>query len=136
MLTQFMYDSFNGEFPLMIVDFRGENCVLVISDPDIVQELYLNHSRYFDKYPRIKNSLFRLFGNGILLDRSTELQFTKRKHLSAAFYKDRMTVLFQKIISLTKTRMNEIRNEIRESPVKHKDFDLVEVVNSLFIRNI
>ena len=54
-----------------------------------------------DKDVRSKNQLYRLMGESILLDKTTELQGLKRKHLSVAFYKERMNANLKTIVRLT-----------------------------------
>jgi len=42
-----------------------------------------------------------LFRNSILFEKSNESWAAKRKHLSAAFYKDKMTLMLNIVIDMT-----------------------------------
>ena len=61
----------------MLVNFRGASPVLVISDPDVISELYMSKSRHLDKYHRTKNMFQRLTGESLLFEKSTERQAEK-----------------------------------------------------------
>lgn len=74
-----------------MMDFRTQDGALTFSDPEMVNDIYVTKNRYFDKHPRSKWILQRLAGESIFFSKSDELWAKKRKSLSAAFYKDRMT---------------------------------------------
>ena len=73
----------------------------------MVNELYVSKNKYFEKADKAKNVFLQLFGNSILFDKSNELWATKRKHLSSAFYKDKMTGMLQLIIATSSKRIEE-----------------------------
>ena len=55
---------------------------LMISDPDIVNELYVTKNKFFDKHKMGQDMFFPLMGESILLSKSTEDWAKKRKVLS------------------------------------------------------
>jgi len=63
---------------------------LFIRDPAHLNELYVTKNKYFDKHPLIRNLLYPLMGESILLSDSSELWGKKRKTLSTAFYKEKL----------------------------------------------
>ena len=73
----------------------------------MVNELYITKNKYFEKEDKLKKVFLQFFGNSILFDKSNELWATKRKHLSSAFYKDKMTGMLQMIIAITSKRVGE-----------------------------
>jgi len=79
---------------------------LFFRDPDMLNELYVTKNKYFDKHPLIKNLLYPLMGDSILLAASTESWSMKRKSLSTAFYKDKLI----KMCDLVKSTLREVLN--------------------------
>eukprot|EP00350_Pseudokeronopsis_sp_OXSARD2_P001831 CAMPEP_0170548790 /NCGR_PEP_ID=MMETSP0211-20121228/6980_1 /TAXON_ID=311385 /ORGANISM="Pseudokeronopsis sp., Strain OXSARD2" /LENGTH=84 /DNA_ID=CAMNT_0010854425 /DNA_START=265 /DNA_END=519 /DNA_ORIENTATION=+ len=67
----------------------------------MVQEIYTTKNRYFDKFPKFRNVIFKLVGDSVLFASSTtEVYFHKRKSLSAAFFKDKLTNMMQTFIKV------------------------------------
>ena len=62
----------------------------MIQDPEMVNELYVAKNKYFDKSDKFYRIWHMLFGESILMTKSNELWAVKRKHISTAFYKDKM----------------------------------------------
>jgi len=52
--------------------FAGHQLVINVSDVKVVEALYTTRNMFFDKHPHVKNLIFRLLGNSILLDESSE----------------------------------------------------------------
>ena len=71
----------------MVADFRMSIGSLVISDPEILAELYVSKNKYFDKCEKFKKVRSGLFGNALTVSKSDSLWAAKRKTFSAAFYK-------------------------------------------------
>ena len=57
----------------------------------MVNDLYIAKNKYIEKGVKEYRVWYKLFGESILLTKSNDFWQTKRKHLSAAFYKDKMT---------------------------------------------
>eukprot|EP00347_Sterkiella_histriomuscorum_P011321 403372900 len=131
--TQYLTESFNGEIPPMVVDFRSSRPSLFISDPEIVQELYMGKAKFLDKYYRTQSLLKTLFGNTLLFEKSTERQALKRKHLSVAFYKDRMAHILNTIIQMSKECVEKLKEDIKAGK---NELNLVEFINTLTMRSI
>ena len=61
--------EFNGEkFPPIFVDFVLPKGHLIVSDPDIINEIFITKAKYFDKLKRVKNIYYPLTGESILDD--------------------------------------------------------------------
>ena len=73
--------------------------------------LYVTYNKYFDKGGRSKKQLQDLFGDGIVLIESNELWREKRKHLSAAFYKEKMIAMLDSISELAFDRVSEWKRD-------------------------
>ena len=92
----------------MVMSFPGPRPLLLIQDPEIVQDIYVKYNKFFNKSGRIKNLNYDLFGDGIIfMTESNELWSQKRKHLSAAFYKDKMISMLEIIIDLSYDKIQE-----------------------------
>jgi hypothetical protein len=63
---------------------------LIISDPLLVEELYISKNKFVDKDEKTKLFFKDLTGESIVFISSTEQWSIKRKILSQAFYKDKM----------------------------------------------
>ena len=48
-----MQEDFKDDQPKMLQWFTGYEPTILISDPDVVYELYVTKNKYFDKHPRI-----------------------------------------------------------------------------------
>ncbi len=102
------WESMFGEkLPPIFIDFRAPHGVLMIQDPIFLNELYVSKNKFFDKHDKPKRVYSSFIGNSILFDKSNELWSTKRKHLSAAFYKEKMTSMLKTIMSMTNDRVSE-----------------------------
>ena len=77
------------------------------NDPEYINELYVTKNKLYDKHPRHRNIMYDLFGDSLLFQRSTEEQLVKRKHVSSAFYKDRMVKMLTVIADMTYHRIEE-----------------------------
>ena len=72
------------------MEFRGITPVLFITDSSLLDDLYVNKNKYFDKDIKLKNVLNDIMGDTIVFAPSNELWSQKRKSISLAFYKEKM----------------------------------------------
>ena len=115
---QFYLEKKHGQnVPGVVADFRHSDGHLIISDPLIIEELFVNKNKYFDKYNRSKDILFSITGNSMLFDKSNELWMQKRKTLSAAFYKEKMIKMLNFIIQFTDKKVEEWKNKYADKQV-------------------
>ncbi|CDW82712.1 cytochrome p450 [Stylonychia lemnae] len=111
---EYYKSEFKGEeIPDIFLDFRVAEGMIVISNPDILQELLVTKGKYVDKYHRDKKYFQQLVGDSVLFDKSSESQASRRKRLSSAFYKDKMTQNLQIIIRKTFTWIEGIKEDIK-----------------------
>jgi hypothetical protein len=100
-LVEWYNKAFNNKTPGVFIEFKTNDGAVIFSDPELVNEIYITKNKYFDKHPRSKTILYEAVGNSILFANSDELWSQKRKHLSVAFYKDKLTSMLQIIIIQT-----------------------------------
>ncbi len=73
--------------------------------------MYVKYNKYFDKGGRSKTQLYDLFGDGILIIESNELWSQKRKHMSVAFYKEKMVSMLNSITDLSFDRIAQWKRD-------------------------
>ena len=129
----YMNDRFNGNIPPTVIDFISSKGLIITSDPDFLRDIYVTKAKYMDKFYRIKDVMYILFGDSLLFDKASERQVTKRKHLSAAFYKDKMQTLLGQIIELTYKKVQKVIEDVKNGKV---EIDIVEFVNTTMMENM
>ena len=77
------------------------NSCIVFSDPELVSEIFIAKNKYFDKHPKFGNVQKRLIGDSIIFSPSNDLWAKKKKSISSAFYKDKLTKMMQICIRCT-----------------------------------
>lgn len=70
--------------------FLSHSPQIIISDPYLVEEVFVKNNKYLTKGLYAKNLMFQLLGESILLAESTEDWSKKRKVLGASFYKKKL----------------------------------------------
>lgn len=101
---------------------------MVINDPEVVYELYVTKNKYTDKAEKFHRQMKRMFNDSILLSRSDDLWASKRKHLSAAFYKERVTKMLEMVIKCATTEVDDWKTKYIGG---HKTFELQERISYL-----
>ena len=95
----------------MIVNFSGPRSFILIQDPEIVQDIYVKYNKFYNKSGRIKDQFYDLAGESIFMIESNEVWSQKRKHLTAAFYKDKMINMLETIIDLSYDQIQQWKKE-------------------------
>jgi cytochrome P450 len=90
--------AFKSKIPPVFMEFSSNDGKIVFSDPEMVNEIYTIKNKYFDKHQKSKDLLGAIFGDSIIFARNDELWASKRKHLSVAFYKEKLTSMLQIMI--------------------------------------
>jgi cytochrome P450 len=67
----------------------GNEPILMISDPQMIQDVLTKHKKTFDKSPRT-GIIFKHLLNSIIFMEGNELWAKKRKSLSGAFFKSKL----------------------------------------------
>ncbi|CDW78703.1 cytochrome family subfamily polypeptide 55 precursor [Stylonychia lemnae] len=130
---EYLRHVFNDDIPQYSIDFRYPRGMLVITDPDFVFESYSTKNKYFEKFPRSRAMSKKILGESVLFAPADELQALKRKHLSSAFYKDKMQSLLNSIISTTFDTVQETISQINKGV---DELDLNQYIGKLILESI
>jgi cytochrome P450 len=68
-----------------------------------------------EKSSKFKRVLKSFIGNSILFDRGDEVWAEKRKHLSSAFYKDKLLPMMNTVISVTNQTVQNWKKSSKKS---------------------
>lgn len=117
---------FDGRPPKIFMEFRGPNVILNISDCKLLDDLYITKNKYFDKEGKMKNLLYDILGDTMVLDKSNEMWAAKRKSLSTAFYKEKMLKMLATVIELSLKRTEQWNKKLNSSG--QVSVDLVEEI--------
>eukprot|EP00350_Pseudokeronopsis_sp_OXSARD2_P001737 CAMPEP_0170543848 /NCGR_PEP_ID=MMETSP0211-20121228/2822_1 /TAXON_ID=311385 /ORGANISM="Pseudokeronopsis sp., Strain OXSARD2" /LENGTH=128 /DNA_ID=CAMNT_0010847341 /DNA_START=177 /DNA_END=563 /DNA_ORIENTATION=+ len=85
--------------------------VLVIRDAEMIEELYINKNKFFDKHPRNQWFFYPLLYDSTVFARSNEMWSKKRKSLSAAFYKEKLGKMMDVVTSESKIYLENLDSE-------------------------
>jgi cytochrome P450 len=120
------------KFPPLMLTYYGPHATLVVNDPDILNEVYVSKNKYVDKDVKFWRIFKPLIGDSILFSDSNEKWATKRKHLSVAFYKDKLSEMLTIIIEFT-------NNQVQKWKAKHvggPPLDIFEGISNLILEGI
>ena len=117
--------------PPIILAFHTIESVLVINDPEIAYELYVTYNKYFDKAPKMNRvSAFIVGESSILTSGSDEVWSTKRKHLSNALYRDKITPMLNIVIGIAYRKLQEIK---AQNVANKTQVDITRLVSDLIM---
>jgi cytochrome P450 len=91
-----------GTRPGVIAMYNGFEPTLFISDPKILEELYVTKAKFLEKHPMMGRNQSPLTGDTIVFMPGNEQWAKKRKALSASFYKDRLVKMVEIVKDITK----------------------------------
>ena len=73
------------------------NPLLLIQDPEVVQEMMVTKNHLVDKSKGYRAALSNYFGQGFLFAASDDKWKRKRKGIAHAFFKDKLVVMLEKL---------------------------------------
>ncbi|CDW80458.1 cytochrome family subfamily polypeptide 55 precursor [Stylonychia lemnae] len=133
---EYFKSRFGDNMPPIIYDMKIPTGALIINDPEIVLELFTGaKAKYVEKWEPMKPLYQSLIGKKGVISMQTKdpSLAVRRKHVSAAFYKDRLTKQLEDVIRITFDRVNDIKEDLK----KQKDeLNLIQWVGDLVMYNI
>lgn len=121
-------EDFGDNQPGIFGMFLAFYPTIMISDLDMMNELYQTKNKIFDKHPLVRNCMKPLLGDTIIFAETTDDWSQRRKSLSTIFYKEKM-------IRMVDTIKNVIKHKLdfwQETYVKTgKDMNLVAEISQL-----
>ncbi|CDW76461.1 cytochrome family subfamily polypeptide 55 precursor [Stylonychia lemnae] len=106
-LEEYWHNYFGDQLPPIFSDHRMPCASIIFCDPTYVNEIYTTKTKYMDKHPKFSRTSYVQFKNSTSLQRSTEDWNQKRKHLTQAFYKDKIKIMLKSTIAVTNARVKE-----------------------------
>jgi cytochrome P450 len=91
---------YGSELPGLFLDTKMSNPILVVSDPDLVEEIYGSKNTFFDRSYVGERFFKHILHSSILAATSNGTWAIKRKILTQSFYKDKLMKLITIIIRL------------------------------------
>ncbi|CDW85751.1 cytochrome p450 [Stylonychia lemnae] len=107
--------QFGDDVPPVFSDHRIPEGSVVFSDPNYVNDVFTTKSRYMEKHPKFHRLVWNLFRDSVFFVKSTETWVEKRKHLSTAFYKDKINIMIATAIDVCKHRVDKLRQQVKEN---------------------
>jgi cytochrome P450 len=124
-LEEYWYSALGKkDLPPILAEFSAPSGLIIINDPELVKELYFQKNLHMEKYGKMGRILGKLIGHSILFDRSDDIWAKKRKHLSAAFYKEKLQGMISTIIQITVTTVDKWM-DLKEVDISAEATDLI-----------
>lgn len=125
------YDS--AKDPVVVVNFGG-NVHMMVSDPDMIQDLLVQKNALYDKTGTLEGVFSKLMGESFLFSRATESWKAKRKACAHAFYKERLVHMIEVLKEKLHDQCSKWIAQIeRDGAV---EVDISQEFNNIFTRNI
>ena len=83
-------EDYGVDYPRVCLIYLSYWPVISVRCPEMLQDLYVQKNKFFDKQRLLKDILYPLVGDSVLLAKSDTEWQTRRKSLSQAFYKDKL----------------------------------------------
>lgn len=106
----------------------------MISDLDMLNDLLITKNKYYDKSPGTANILYALMGEALVFRRSDEEWSIRRKHISVAFYKEKL-LKFSEIIKDILIKRMKMWREKYVNGGKEMDFvmEMLDLHEDIFL---
>lgn len=125
---------FDGkEFPVIALNFQSVTH-LWISDPEMVQDLYVGKNALLDKDAEGLVMFDDIIGESFVFAHNDEKWKAKRKACAHAFYKDRLVYMLETLNEVTQKTFSKWA---KEAKIKgHHDIDIATEFSEILTRNI
>ncbi|CDW84544.1 cytochrome family subfamily polypeptide 55 precursor [Stylonychia lemnae] len=88
---------------------------IIFNDPKLVEEIYTTKSKFVDKHSQFQEIFDDILGMSIAFQKSTQEWADKRKHLSSAFYKDKILQILKKATGITYQKVQTWKEKLKNS---------------------
>jgi cytochrome P450 len=128
-----LIEDFGTNVPGIAALFLNYYPSLFISDPDMLNELYVTKNKYFDKNDLIRNLFYPLMGDSILLSDSSEIWGKKRKVLSAAFYKEKLIMMCDLVKQCMNDKIRDLKTRFAKTGL---EMNLMQEISKTYVKII
>ena len=104
----FMYVFGPDNVPGVFLDMRDPRGTLIITDPKYLEDLYFFKNKFFEKAGKERRVYYSWFGTSFNYRISDETWQIQRKHLGAAFYKDKLNQLVIHMVEVANRKVQEM----------------------------
>ena len=129
-------DNYDPQRHPNVVYNLGANVHLMISDPEVAQELLGSKNNIFDKNGINMGWSQKLMGQSFLFSPANESWKAKRKATAHAFYKDRLVNMIECIKDKLGDACQTWVKQMQQSQAASTEVDLSRVFREIFTRNI
>ena len=92
---------------------------MIISDPDMVQDLFTTRNNVTDKFP-LHDLVFKdMLGNSLLLGKGDDIWKAKRKACAHAFYKEQLKIMMDVEKDIIEHYIDDWNSKIEQSDDNH-----------------
>ena len=125
-----VFAAFNTEtdLPPLILVFFGSNPILMINDEKIAHDCFVTYNKHFTKNERFRTWMYDLVGDSIIFSPSGDAWNEKRKHLSAAFYMERMVKMIDIVAGNVYERVQDWKRDFASTG---KDFAIFKETGNM-----
>ena len=116
------------DLPPMVLFFFGSNPVLLVHDEKVTQDCFVKYNKHFTKNGRFKTWMYDLVGDSIIFSPSGDAWNEKRKHLSAAFYMERMVKMIDIVAGNVYERVQDWKRDFASTG---KDFAIFKETGNM-----
>jgi len=109
---------------------------LLISDPDMVQDLFTTKNRITDKNIQTDMIFKDLLENSFLFSKGDDVWKAKRQACAHAFYKDQLKIMMEVLKGKIEHYFNIWNKEIEDSPTFSHSIDIKRAFEVIFARNL
>eukprot|EP00350_Pseudokeronopsis_sp_OXSARD2_P014143 CAMPEP_0170549972 /NCGR_PEP_ID=MMETSP0211-20121228/8042_1 /TAXON_ID=311385 /ORGANISM="Pseudokeronopsis sp., Strain OXSARD2" /LENGTH=111 /DNA_ID=CAMNT_0010856231 /DNA_START=158 /DNA_END=493 /DNA_ORIENTATION=+ len=106
------FNNFQKQGPPSVFGFvLGGYLALMISDLDMIEDLYINKNKFFDKHEKTYLNFYPAMHENVIFSKSHELWQKKRKVLNVAFYKEKLGKMMGMLKDVTYSQFDKIDKE-------------------------
>jgi cytochrome P450 len=129
-------NSFDAAKNPVVVANLGSNVYVSVSDPEMVQDLFVKKNSIYDKTGMFEGIFSKLLGFSFLFSRADEVWKAKRKACAHAFYKERLIHILEILKDHIEEDCQKWAAEIATSSDGTTVINITDAFKTLFAKKI
>ncbi|CDW82654.1 cytochrome family subfamily polypeptide 55 precursor [Stylonychia lemnae] len=114
-ILEYWEERFGKDLPPIICDCRTRSQILIFSNPQLVEEIYTTKSKFMDKHQKFQEFLEDFQGHSSANQKSNQEWADKRKHLTSAFYKEKIIRILKESVAITYKKVQTWKERLNSS---------------------